>query len=422
MKTVYFSYLHNGRRNAFVQGLAEVSEELLVVDFGLLRRVYRRTPLSHREARETLAQLGRDGCRLRHWLCPAISLGKHGWRAQLSLLLSAGLALLYAGLVPLGLLGISLKTAVFYNGHPLFALAWWLLGLKSVNRVTDLGDVLYLLENPNPATRALEAHFVRRSDRVICVSRPFKEWLQRELGLPSERISVLSAALPANFADAFDEPRNERRREQLRIEIGAKPNDLVLAYAGFRWFRQVEGRGLVDVQGVDLLCEAVHELNREGRVTHLVILGTPADDAHLAPLIAGEWRHRFHVWGTYRPLDERHTMGLGGADLLCIPSAGSQIYQLYDRFKMYEYLAAGKTPVVADVPINRDVFGDDAIYYPDEGRALAMAQAIREQSQRAVCFNPRYNERVRQEYNWDERVRTGDVRTAIFGPGVVERY
>ncbi|MGF1451670.1 MAG: DUF3817 domain-containing protein [Opitutales bacterium] len=423
IRVAYFYYFANFRSDAFLRTLASAAEELTVFDYVLLRKVFRRGKISHAKQQDHVATITREAgsARLRHFVCPAVSLGASSWRHGVSFALSTCLAACFALASPFLLMGRRFTHVVFYNGHPLYepARAW--ARLLNLQIVTDLGDVLYLLENPNRLSYAAEANFIQTSNRVICVSKPFKDWLNVHLKIPPDRISVLSASLPEHFAAAFNAERNAARRLQLREGIGASEDDLVLTYAGGRWFRWVSGKGIIDVQGVDGLCNAIKQLNDEGITTHLVILGTPVDDPQLTPLVQGEWRHRFHLWGTYTPLDNRHTRALGGADLLCIPSAGSQIYQLYDRFKMYEYLAAGKTPVVAEVAINRDVFGDDAVYFAD-GDWRDMARAIRAELSRSIVFNNEYNRRAREHYNWDRRVSAGDVHIALFGPDVVERY
>lgn len=414
MRLAYPYYFQNYRSDFFLQAQAKVADCLHILDFVPLRQVFRRNPTSVASQRERTARL-LEGCRAKvhHHVCPALWLGGKGLAYPLGFALSLGIALLWSVAMAFFLLTQKLSHFNFYNGHPLYLPLLAVAKLRRCPVATDLGDILYLLDNPNGLTRALELFFLRHSDRVISVSLPFKRHLVQELGFAPERISVLSASLPRAFPEAFDEARNAERRLALRQALGVPEGELVLGYAGGRWFRWVQGRGIIDVQGLDLLCQAVDWLNEHGTPCHLVILGTPADEPDLQPFVAGKHQARFHLWGRYKPLDERHCQVLGGADLLCIPSAGSSIYRLYDRFKMYEYLAAGKTCVVADVPINHDVYGDDAVYFPDDDWQ-AMAQVIQKEACRAVLFNQSMNTRAAERYTWDERLEAGAIERALF--------
>ena len=425
MRVAYLYYLETYRSDAFTEALAgaESVTSLHVFDFTFLRKVFRGGDIDARAQRERhLKRLAGQSAAVAYHVCPAVRLGASGWRWQVSLVLSVLLALAWGALIPLRMWRAGIERAVFYNGHPLYLLSFLYARLRRLPVHTDLGDVLYLVDNPNPWSKRLELAFLRASETIVCVSRPFKEHLCQTYSFAEQRVRILSAALPEAFPRAFDEGRNAERRFALRQLIGAAPSDLVIVYAGYRWFRHVDGKGVIDVQGLDGLCQAVERLNDRGVPSQLVIVGAPVADPTLADFTQGRYGARFHVLGRYRPLDERHTMALGGGDVLCIPSAGSRIYQLYDRFKMYEYLAAGKRVVCADVPINHDVFGDGAEYFRDDDVA-DLARGIEAARSRAVLFDASLNARVAERYLWHNRLAEGAISTALFDPAtVVERH
>lgn len=419
MKLAYCYYLQTSRSDAFIDALLAEANELHLFDFSPLRQVYRGGSCDTGARRTSLEARSTQQCKLTAHVCPAVSFGTTGISKDVSVVCSALLAVLWALAIPFQLAQAQSERILFYNGHPLFLAALCYARAKQLKIHTDLGDVLYLVDNPRPWLRNLELAYLNRSDNISCVSRPFRDFLVETLGYQRDTISVISAAIPEAFPEAFDAIRNAERSEALRERLGAKPEALVLGYAGFRWFRHVDGKGVIDVQGVDGLCEAVQWLNDNGKPTHLVIIGAPENDPSLQRFTEGQWAEHFHVSGRYQPLDARHCELLGGADMLVIPSAGSRIYELYDRFKMYEYLAAGKTVVAADRPINHEVYGEHAIYF-DDGDWQSMAEAIDVQHERRDGFTPELNQRAAENYSWQKRQQQRVIARAVFEGEPVE--
>lgn len=422
MRVVYLYYLENYRSDAFLTALSRSSGHLTLFDFVQFRNVFRGGSSRAKAHREHVSSVLRNApAKVSFSPVPALSFGTSRAAWRISFVVSLFLALLWAVVIPMRLLFQRVDRIVCYNGHPLFLPMLLLARLKGVPLTTDLGDLLYLIENPGHLGFSIEMAFLKASERIICVSMPSKRHLCEVYGFDSNSISVMSAALTARFTEAFDDERNAERRFQLRERIGAAVTEPIFAYSGGRWFREVEGRGRVDVQGLDHLVRVVCGLNASGFCCHLVIIGVPSDDADLNETISDENRSRIHILGRYKPLDSLHTMVLGGSDLLCIPSADTMIYKLYDRFKMYEYAAAGKTCIVAEGEINRHVYGDFALYYKD-GDETSLANALRDSVKRAVLFEPRLNRIAAERYSWAHRVDEGTVNEAVFGKQPIEVY
>ncbi len=424
MRLAYLYYLETYRSDAFLEALASHpdTKRLHVYDFTLLRKVFRHGDIDRRAQRDKhLNRLSKHVNKIRYNVCPAISVGRTGMAAKVSLALSVILALLWGAFIPFRLLACKINRLLFYNGHPLYLLTMLYARTRKLPWHTDLGDVLYLVDNRSRITQRLELTFLHGSQSIICVSKPFKNFLVDKFNLDAASVRVVSASIPKTFPVAFDEPRNIRRAAELRRELSASEGELILGYAGYRWFRYVKDKGVIDVQGVDGLCRAVEWLNDNGVPTRLVIIGAPPRDPGLLPFLEGRHGGKFHVPGRYKPLDERHCRVLGGVDFLCIPSAGSMIYQLYDRFKMYEYMAAGKIIVAADVSINHDVFGEHAIFFED-GNWQHMAEVIQQHRDRAVTFNATLNHRVAEHYTWEKRLADGVIPQALFAEEPVALY
>ncbi len=421
MRNAYFFYLHNYRSDAFLKTLVTASPDLLVFDFSLLRTVFRKGSVLVRKHYEqqcaTLSARNPD-CRLRYIVVPAILIGRSPLLHRLSLIVSIGVAAIYAVVGGIQILFRRCQRVIFYNGHPLFLPALITTRLRKIRILTDLGDILYLLENRNPITLGLEMRFLRWSETIICVTRAFRNHLVNHHDLPPDRIQVLSAAIPEKFPEAFSETANHRHRANLRIRIKTPSDALVLGYAGDRWFRSVAGRGRIDVQGVDFLCRMVVHLNQTGTETHLVLVGVDGQHSDLNGIVSGPFERHFHFLGRYRQLDPLHCEALGGVDALCLPSVGSRIYHLYDRFKMYEYMAAGKRIIAADLPINREILPPETLYYP-ESKLEGMAAAVRDGIASGFpVYMATSGQRVSDRYTWEQRLEDGTLAKILDGQQV----
>lgn len=415
-RAAYFFYLNSYRSTAFLESLAARCSHLFVVDFSPLRSLYRRQRVQTRAYRESqVARLKsvRPEIRARYIACPQAQTGYHQLDFFLTLAMSIGLALA----IPLFLAFQRLDRVVFYNGHLLFAMAWAYARVRRIPVTTDLGDVLYLLDNPNALTRGFERHFVRRSASVICVTPLFRHYLIAELGLEERHVHVISAAVPNDFPQNFDLEANRDRKARLRQWIGAEPDAMLWVYAGGIWKKKLPGRGWVDVQGVFSLCLAHQIVNQRGSPCYLIILGFSLEDPDLRPFRESPYSSRLVEYGRYQAGDERHLTCLGGADFLCLPSASADTYHLYDRFKTFEYLAAGKRILCADTPLNRLLLSEEGVFYREEEAADMASKAIDAWSQAAgdpPDFIEAANRRVRQRYTWQPRVESGAIGRAIF--------
>ncbi len=419
MRLAYCFYLNTYRTEAFLEALSNETDSLLVLDFSLLRAVFRHQKVDRRTYLKR--QRERLPANISYRLGPVIQCfpGKPGQLANFVLTLTA--TVLFSLLLPWFLWRHRTEGLLCYNGHVLFlpAMLWAKLLRKPL--YTDFGDLLYLVDNPNPLTRAVEIAFLRSSQRVISVSRQFKDYLQSHYHYPARQISILSAAVPESFPTLFDKASNQERRQALRRDIQANEQDLVLVYSGGIWNKYIPGRGKADVQGVYSLCEAFELLNAGGINAHLVLLGFSSDDPQFNRFRKGTWKERLIEYGQYRQGDERHLVCLGGADFLCLPSIDCETYHLYDRFKTYEYLAAGKRIVAADTAINHQILGTIGIYYKEEDPE-SLAEKLRQHHGDRTDFISEANRRVSEHYLWKSRIETQAITRALFDSEPVELY
>lgn len=419
MRLAYCFYLNTYRTEAFLEAISSEADALLLLDFSFLRAVFRHQKVDRQAYLK--GQRERLPANTTYRPGPLIQCfpGKAGQVINFALTLLA--TLLFSLLLPWFLWRHRTERLLCYNGHVLFlpALLWAKLWRKPV--YTDFGDLLYLVDNPNLLTRAVEIAFLRSSRRVISVSRQFKDYLQSRYHYPARQISILSAAVPESFPTFFSKAANRERRQTLRKQLKAEGEDLVLVYSGGIWNKYIPGRGKADVQGVYSLCEAFELLNAGGLKTHLVLLGFSSDDSQFDRFRKGAWKETLIEYGQYRQGDERHLLCLGGADFLCLPSIDCETYHLYDRFKTYEYLAAGKRIIAADTEINHQILGTAGIYYKEEDPE-SLAEKLRQHLGDRAEFLPEANRRVSEHYLWKSRIETRAITRALFDPEPLELY
>jgi glycosyltransferase involved in cell wall biosynthesis len=421
MHVLYCFYLNSYRTDAFLKELSASSDELTVLDFSLLRSLYRGKRINRTKyTKQQIERYKSAGNKLNYTVVPLAPALPRALGKQLDLPLSILYALLFGVFAALKLIFSSVKRVVFYNGHVLFTTLLWATWLKRIPYTTDLGDLLYLVDNPNNWTRHLETAFLKHSQSIICVSRPFKDYLIEQVKIPAKRISILSAAIPESFATHFSEENNQKYRAQLRGKIAAKENELVLVYSGGIWKKNIPKIGIRDVQGVESLCESFEQINHSGRITWLVLLGHSKDSEEFDRFRQGNYKERFVELGPYEPEGDLHKMALGGADYLCLPSYPCDTYRLYDRFKTIEYLAAGKRIVAAETPINHHLLQENGLYY-QEGSTQSMAQAILKDNSNPI-FIESSNLRVKEQYNWKKRNAEQLVHKIIFDGETIECY
>ncbi len=418
----YCYYLASYRTDAYLQNLCRDAAQVTVLDFSPLRSLFRGKAIDGAyHTSEQIRKYGSLGAKLNYHTLPTISHFPGGWGQRMNLALSAVLALLFSPLMSIKLLFSKFDHVVFYNGHLLFLCLLLSSWIKKIPYTTDLGDVLYLIDNPNPLTRRVELAFLKHSRSIVCVSKPFKEHLINQYRIPPDRISILSAAIPENFILQFSEESNRSRQAQLRAQIGADDQATVLVYSGGIWKKRLPGIGIKDVQGVESLCEAFEQMNETGHDTWLVLLGYSKEAKELDRFRNGRWRQRLVELGTYAPGGPEHLAALGGADYLCLPSFPCDTYRLYDRFKTIEYLAAGKRILAADTAINHYLLGDAGCYYK-EGSSESMAQSLIQNRAPKAIFIESSHLKVQRDYNWDQRNREHLVSKVVLEHQTIESY
>ena len=171
----------------------------------------------------------------------------------------------------------------------------------------------------------LEAFVAKNADKVYVISRQLAEYIQAFWGLEPARISVLPNCINA---EDFN-------------NIASKAIDsFTIGYAG----------SLVSYEGLDLLIDAVKELDRHGTHVSVKIIGDgesrsaleqQAKDSGLADQI--------QFLGKQSPKAARQALACVAA--ICIPRKPHKVCEIIPPIKLVEAMALGKPVIVPDLAV-----------------------------------------------------------------------
>lgn len=234
-----------------------------------------------------------------------------------------------------------------------------------------------------------KSHFVSLCNRcrlIVCLTRPMANELSA-WGVTARTIVESDAVDLSRFDDASAPPH--------RVE---KP---LIVYAG-----QLESMGLS--KGIPELLAALKILSERGIPYHAIIAGGPErSKARFTASIPPPLRSHITFTG-HLPASEIPTL-LHSASVLVYPAPQSS-HPFYRRdtspLKLFEYAAARRPIVSADLPPIRDVFTDAMVTFVPSGDAAALAEALAD-----VLRHPeRFAEKIRQarkaveNHTWEKRM------------------
>lgn len=281
------------------------------------------------------------------------------------------------------------------NDHPAHVLYTRSSLLLPVLLSADTPVIVELHTLPRRTSRFVDA--CRRCAAVVCLTEP----MRRELiswGVATDRVIVEGDGVdPSKYASL---PPQAEARAHWRL-----PSDRhVIVYVG-----SLVTRGTIE-KGVKELIGAIAILKKEGKghvgkesegregaalPIFLWIVGGPREkmeEYRSFALHAGLLSEDVRFEGPVQ--NARVPSALAAADVCVYPAPASQHpFFLRDTspLKVFEYLAAGRPTVCADIPPLRGVFDPSLVHFCVPGDALSIAHAI-EQALR----DPRANEPARQ--------------------------
>ena len=215
--------------------------------------------------------------------------------------------------------------------------------------------------------RRNQKSFIRQCNQcviVVCLTSLMRDELVR-LGVDESRVIVEGDAVDSTSFTRINDGEVYRKKHNIQNNVP------VIGYAG-----QLESMGLS--KGVEVLVEACEILIRDQVDFHLVIAGGPdITRDELIDSLTPEAKERIHFLGILS--HQQIPSVLTACDVLVYPAPKSS-NSFYQRdtspLKLFEYMAAGKPIVCADLPPLHDIASEENVFFFAPGDAQDCAKKI----------------------------------------------
>ena len=201
--------------------------------------------------------------------------------------------------------------------------------------------------------------------RMLATTRPLRDAVERVAGLTFPEDAVQIAPNGVDPAQYKSLPGAAEARRQLNLE-----DKLTVGFTGHIY----PGRG------ADLLFELA---KRMPDVNFLWVGGTPDEVSYWRDQLSDAGASNVTMTGFVE--NSRLPLYQSAADILLMPygrsisaSSGQNIAEVINPMKMFDYMAAGRAIVSADLPVIHEVLNDDNAVFCEPGNADAWESTLRE--------------------------------------------
>jgi glycosyltransferase involved in cell wall biosynthesis len=238
--------------------------------------------------------------------------------------------------------------------------------------------------------------FVRlfnKCKKIVCLTNPMRDELVR-WGVDPERVIVEGDGV--NLSNFEGLPSQEEAKNSFSLSGN------VIGYVGtFVALNKIE-------KGVGLIVDAIARLKSEGEKVQGFIVGGPDD-------LRKKYKNKAQSLGLTK--DDiifkgsvPHTdvaRAVTACDILVYPAPKSD-HPYFRRdtspLKLFEYLAADRRIVCADIPPIRDVVSEDSVTFCAPGDAASLAEAIKETLHEDPSAKSARRKEIAQHYGWEKRM------------------
>jgi glycosyltransferase involved in cell wall biosynthesis len=254
------------------------------------------------------------------------------------------------------------------------------------HRFLDRGSVFYR------PLYWLETRIDRAARAVITSSQHALQLLITEFGCRPERVHTVGDCVDA---EAFYPVSEDERTvlDQRRASLGIPPGRQVVVYLGL----------LAPYQGIDLLLQAVAELQRRSDNVHFLIMGYPAVEHYQG--LAHQMGVADHTTFTGRVPYQQARSFLALGDVAVAP----KLSDTEGSGKILNYMAMGLPTVAFDTPVSREYLGDEGIFAA-RGDPIALAQGLLRGLEEASTGAGRRRANLRriavERFSWTQAVET----------------
>ncbi len=269
---------------------------------------------------------------------------------------------------------------VFTSGDSYFGYLGLLLSKQmSSTTVFDMyDDYAYFGSNKIPFMRTLLRSAVRKSDLVVCASKP----VEKKYGAWQENTLLVENGID-NKIFRHEEKSSARQKANVSAE------DTVVGYFG----------SIHRPRGVDDLLAAIQRLRAQGRDITLLMAGHDHGEVSLS-----------YPWVDYRGMVSQTDVVtlINSCDVVTVPYKDTELIRMTNACKLMEYIACRIPVVVSDVSDYADYFPESfgCVSRPADPGSLAQAIANQLQNRNVVA-----DERV---VSWHDLVSRLDEKISLL--------
>lgn len=230
---------------------------------------------------------------------------------------------------------------------------------------------------------AMEKKINRVPDLMIMSSKKSAEIFQKDFGIPSEKLRVISDGVDTEIFEMNHD------QDQIKKALGIPSNQLVVVYLGL----------MTAYQGVDILFEIIPEVIQKTGNVHFVIMGFPNEDHYRKICVKNQLSSHVTLTGKIPYDDAAKYLSCG--DVAVSP----KLSKTEANGKLINYMAMGLPTVVFDTEVNREILGTEGIYatYSDSKDFCRQMVSILQDSMRRNQLRTRLREKAVKEFSWRER-------------------
>ena len=247
----------------------------------------------------------------------------------------------------------------------------------------------------------LEKYVLRHADAAFCITSHLKGIVEKKIP-SSDRLTVV-APDGAN-PDAFNvSPNIEELRKELDLPLGAK----LIGYTGSF---QTKGNR----KGIETAIETLTHLDER---CVLVVVGGEPTEIEEKKLLAQRLKVDRRVLFIGRVAHALIPRYLASFDLLIGPYPNNEFNSYFTSpLKLFEYMAAKRPIIVADLPSIRDILDEDTAYLCSSDDPRSYAQAIHRamaNPDEATLKAAKAFDLLKEKYTWEARAK--NILSALYG-------
>jgi len=242
------------------------------------------------------------------------------------------------------------RASIILVNHPALTTALPSLIVAKLLRipcVIDYSDLIAIYDTNDYLRSALEVTLCKHATKLIVLTRCWAKVLNKCWKIPLAKIEIIPNSVDTEIVEKLK-----------KIKIEQKSSSPTIVYLGNMVYRKLK-QGMVDIQDVNTLFRAIPIITKHFPDAKFIFAGFRPNPRVKEFFKKIGLSHNVIFMGTYKYGSEKHMQLLATADILWFSAIKCIAMDFFDRFKLYEYMAAGKPIVAPDTLSTKEVLGID---------------------------------------------------------------